>query len=74
MKNVSGEAIRNLEPPSWVLERLRRYGMAGLSSGGARRLSCFFFMYEAFPVPAQERQETFAERDYIGFIKSSATR
>ena len=29
-ENVRGEALQNLESPSWALERVHRYGVAGL--------------------------------------------
>jgi hypothetical protein len=32
-ENVRGEALQNLEPPSWAMERVRQYGVAGLFPG-----------------------------------------
>jgi hypothetical protein len=64
MKNIFGEASQSMESPSWVLGRVHPHGGAGLFPG----------VQGAFPVPAQERQETFGERDYLGFMNFSATR
>jgi hypothetical protein len=47
-ENVRSEALHNLESPSWALERIRRYGVAGLFPGAQEE---FPFILYAQSVP-----------------------
>ncbi len=47
-ENVRSEALQGLESPSWALERVRRYGVAGLFPGAQEE---FPFILYAQSVP-----------------------
>jgi hypothetical protein len=47
-ESARGEALQNLEPPSWAVERVRHHGMAGLLPGF---LDDFPFIVYAQSVP-----------------------
>lgn len=57
-ETVRGEALQNLESPSWALERVRRYGVAGLFPGAEEE---FPFILYAQSVP---RLAWSGKRDY----------
>jgi len=47
-ENVRHEALQNIDPPSWALERVRQYGVAGLFPGSQKD---FLFILYAQCVP-----------------------
>jgi len=50
-ETVRGEALHNVEAPSWALERVRQYGVAGLFPGSQKDFP-FILYTQRVPRPA----------------------
>jgi len=57
-ETVRGEALQNLESPSWALERVRRYGVAGLFPGAEDEFP-FILYAQSVPRPAWSGKRDF---------------
>jgi Helix-turn-helix domain len=57
-ENVRGEALQNLEPASWALERVRRYGVASLCPGAQEDFP-FILYAQSIPRPAWNGKRDF---------------
>ena len=57
-ENVRHEALQNLEPPSWTLERFRRYGVVGLFPGFQKDFR-FILYTQCVPRPAWSGKSDF---------------
>jgi hypothetical protein len=55
---VRAEALQNLEPPSWALERVREYGVAGLFPGSDKDFP-FVLYTQSVPRPAWSGRRDF---------------
>ena len=55
---MRGEAFENVEPPSWALERVRQYGMAGLFPGFQNDFP-FILYAQSVPCPAWSGKRDF---------------
>jgi hypothetical protein len=50
-ENARGEALQSVEPPSWALERVGQYGVAGLLPGSQKDFP-FILYTQSVPRPA----------------------
>src|SRR5438309_11520516 len=57
-ENLRGEALQNREPPSWALERVRQYGVAGLFPGFQNDFP-FILFTQSVPRPAWSGKRKF---------------
>src|SRR5438876_1407993 len=57
-ETVRGEALQNLEPLSWALERVRQYGVAGLFPGSQKDFP-FVLYTQSVPRPAWSGRRDF---------------
>jgi len=57
-EKVRGEALQNLEPPSWALERVRQYGVASLFPGSHNDFP-FVLYTQSLPRPAWSGKRDF---------------
>lgn len=60
-ENVRGEALQNREPSSWALERVRRYGVAGLFPGFQNAFP-FILYTQSVPRPAWSGKSDFHQQ------------
>ena len=57
-EDIRREAVQNLEPPSWALERVRRYGVAGLFPGAKEGFPVVLYA-QSVPRPAWSGRKDF---------------
>jgi hypothetical protein len=63
-ENIRREAVQNLEPPSWALERVRRYGVAGLFPGAQEGFP-FVLYAQRVPRPAWSGRKDFHQERFV---------
>jgi hypothetical protein len=69
-ENVRDEAFQKVEPPSWALERVRQYGVAGLFPGSQKDFPFILYAQSVLRPAWSGKRDVRTGRNCIKFMNS----